>query len=142
MFTRPYATAVCALAVLAAGCGPRAASPSSSDTTHIVRVEQSTSTFYPRNPGCTFDGVPGATADIRQMHNAKSISAQCFAPEAQAEVAAGVSRTFYTANPGCTIDGVEGSKAGTEQILNAKVIADACYAEPTARGMHTTNSEN
>ena len=129
MFTRSHAAAVGALALLAA-CGARNAAPSSAQATHIVRVEQSTSTFYPRNPGCTFDGVAGSAADIRQMHNAKRISPECFAPEAQAEAAAGVSRTFYTANPGCTIDGVEGSKADTEQILNAKVIAEACYAQP------------
>ena len=126
MFKHSPGAALCLLAVLVAGCSGRA------DTTHVVRVEQSTSTFYPRNPGCTFDGVPGTTADIRQMHQAKSISAQCYAPEAQAEVTAGISRTFYTANPGCTVDGVPGTKADTEQILNAKVIAEACYVAPAA----------
>lgn len=124
MFKHSPGAALCLLAVLAAGCGARNA------TSHIVRVEQSTSTFYPRNPGCTFDGVPGTTADIRQMHQARSISAQCYAPQARTEVAAGISRTFYTANPGCTIDGIAGTEAATEQILNAKVIAEACYVAP------------
>jgi|GEM_PF-5387276 len=126
MFKPSPGAALCLLAVLVSACGGRDAS------THVVRVEQSTSTFYPRNPGCTFDGVPGTTADIKQMHQAKSISAQCYAPEAQAEVAAGISRTFYTANPGCTVDGIAGTEANTEQILNAKVIAEACYVAPAA----------
>src|SRR4051812_34726429 len=61
MFNRFHAAALCGLAVLLAGCGDRKTShlPAHAETTHIVRVEQSTSTFYPRNPGCTFDGVDG-----------------------------------------------------------------------------------
>jgi len=131
MSIRSYAAALSALASLVTGCGER--TRSHGDTTHVVRVEQSTRTFYPRNPGCTFDGVPGLRADIQQMHKAKLISPQCFAPEARAEAGASISRTFNTANPGCTLDGKDGSTASTEQILNAKDIAPACYLAPAPR---------
>jgi hypothetical protein len=129
MFPRSLASAICFLALPLAACGDHQRARSTPDETRVVRVEQSSRTFYPRNAGCTFDDVPGISADMRQMHDAKRISRQCLAPQDQDDADQRV-RTFYTTNPGCTIDGVPGSAVGTDQIIRAKAISAQCYVVP------------
>jgi hypothetical protein len=124
MFTSSQRLVVCTLIVLLSGCSER------TSTRTVTEVQSRT--YYPTNPGCTFDGKPGSTDDMSHMQNAKVISDECFmAPTPRVTTTTTeTTRTLYMSNPGCTIDGVSGSSADTDRIVHAKVISDECYTAP------------
>ncbi|MFZ6654516.1 hypothetical protein [Undibacterium sp. TJN19] len=128
MFTRSHGIVICTLmlSLMLGACSERKSS-------HTVREVTSSKTFYPRNEGCTFDGVAGSVADINQMHNAKVISDACFVTPKETANNSNFSGTLYTTNPGCKIDGVSGADATTEQILHSTVISDECLVPPEAK---------
>jgi len=129
MFTPSHRLVFCVLIVVLAACSDRKSS----------RTEVTSRPFYPLNPGCTFDGKPGSADDMSQMHNAKVISDECYAPPTPKLVS---SRTFYPSNPGCTFDGKPGAGAEMSDMQHAKVISEACFAAPasTVNGMSSETS--
>jgi hypothetical protein len=126
MLNRSHVLALCALMVLVTACGQR----TESRTAHEVRTSQ---TFYPRNEGCTFDGVAGTVADISQMHKAKENSDACFIEPKQPTTISHSIRNVYTANPGCTIDGVPAATASSEQLMRSEAFSEECFSPPSAQ---------
>jgi hypothetical protein len=126
MFSRTTGLVICTLLFTVTACGNRTSS-------RTVREVKTSQTFYPRNEGCTFDGVPGAAVDISQMHNAKVISDECFAAPVASTTVSHSAKMLYITNPGCTIDGVPAATASDEQLVRSEAFSKECFDAPSVQ---------